>query len=678
MARFAENDPTIPAEDTAATALPAAPTTPSTAEGTAPAPSPAPSPIPAPAPAHKAPSFFGVTRPVPSPIPPPVEAVVVGNVVRVKAGGSDVVNLEVIVQREAPRPAGISRRDVFVAATGAASWELTRQLSLPLLQPLNPRNVSTATPPVTSVVRSDILPPKSGFLSALPKTNGRFQHSAEFIVYLSGFLLNFDLEWQAWWQSQLRRVPFAFAPVYRSDTQKRTLYVREQFGDLAAALREVVNKVSAKDLCALLVDRHGTDPVARHQLALLFALLDPIEQPLPLIASLLMAELSSPGAEVNATALIAKLGTKEVTAASKDILQVPDSFLPPMLLPRRVFPVYETSGELASGRWLVSAADCPSRETGFALFNPKLLGRTVDEVNRGFNLITVLLLALAGGTASAVAHTFLHPIDNLKIQKQAKSKVLPEAIPISLDIAALPTVAAAKPTLLTGIVAAVVGYALYGIVVFPAFEVGKLWLSSQVSISQAVEFRLLFVLSSSVAATALGCLVTVPWEAAKIRAITQPGYAPNAVLVITRIIREEGLAKLFAGYPFFASRNIVFSLVKFSVFDYFWDVVSVVYPTIPVTESALVVSFTKGIVAGLLGSLVSQPLDVLLTRVAKSSSKDSLVESATRLWQEQGVGGLYAGLVFRSLAAAASISLQFFIYDYIKSRLFQILLEGVS
>jgi len=36
---------------------------------------------------------------------------------------------------------------------------------------------------------------------------------------------------------------------------------------------------------------------------------------------------------------------------------------PPMLLPRRVFPVYETSGELASGRWLVSAADCPSRET---------------------------------------------------------------------------------------------------------------------------------------------------------------------------------------------------------------------------------------------------------------------------------------------------------------------------
>lgn len=34
-----------------------------------------------------------------------------------------------------------------------------------------------------------------------------------------------------------------------------------------------------------------------------------------------------------------------------------------------------------------------------------------------------------------------------------------------------------------------------------------------------------------------------------------------------RIVREEGIPKLFAGYPPYAFRNIVFSIVKFSVFD---------------------------------------------------------------------------------------------------------------
>lgn len=74
--------------------------------------------------------------------------------------------------------------------------------------------------------------------------------------------------------------------------------------------------------------------------------------------------------------------------------------------------------------------------------------------------------------------------------------------------------------------------------------------------------------------------------------------------------------------------------------DYFWDFVTYVYPTVPFAESALGISFVKGAVAGVLGACVSQPLDVLLTKVAKNNENLSLVQAAGQVWEARpGVAG---------------------------------------
>lgn len=53
--------------------------------------------------------------------------------------------------------------------------------------------------------------------------------------------------------------------------------------------------------------------------------------------------------------------------------------------------------------------------------------------------------------------------------------------------------------------------ALYGLSVYPSFELGKLWLSAQVDIQDAVRYRLLFVLTSSILPGAVMCRMGPHW-----------------------------------------------------------------------------------------------------------------------------------------------------------------------
>eukprot|EP00667_Euglena_gracilis_P003333 EG_transcript_3341 len=611
-----------------------------------------------------------------------ISAQVSGNRVRILAGDAEVVNLEVVIQKPG-RQGLVTRRDLVAATVGAGSYALLTRLPgqpFPLPATKTTGNGTAAT--VAVAVRTDILPPQSAFLDALRlrRSPGKNPHTPEFVVYLTGFLLNFDAEWTTWWQDQKKRLPFAFAPIYKSDPVRRAAYVKEQFGDMATAVREEVSRVTARDLSRLLVQRYeGSSPQAKHQLAVLFSLLDATEQPKDVIARILSEELAAQGQVLNKTALIAKLGTREaIDAADKSIVRLPGQFTPPTLLPNKLFPLFD-SGEWASGRWLVPAVDQSPKDLkdgAFLTFGGSNLGREDAKdakIDLGFNFTTILLLALAGGAATCFTNSALHPLENLKVRSQATMRSRAETTRQRTFVENLDW-----GTLWNGILATMICSALYGLSVYPSFELGKLWLSAQVDIQDAVRYRLLFVLTSSILATTLGCFVSSPFEAAKIRGIADPSYERNAFLIVLRIVREEGIPKLFAGYPPYAFRNIVFSIVKFSVFDYFWDFVTYVYPTVPFAESALGISFVKGAVAGVLGACVSQPLDVLLTKVAKNNENLSLVQAAGQVWEAQGFRGFFYGLRFRALAAATIISLQFSVYDAIKSVLLQDILRGLQ
>ena len=48
------------------------------------------------------------------------------------------------------------------------------------------------------------------------------------------------------------------------------------------------------------------------------------------------------------------------------------------------------------------------------------------------------------------------------------------------------------------------------------------------------------------------------------------------------------------------------------------------------------------------------------------------------IWADSGFTGFYSGLGLRVVSAAGIVSLQFFVYDVLKSQFFEKILDGIS
>lgn len=77
--------------------------------------------------------------------------------------------------------------------------------------------------------------------------------------------------------------------------------------------------------------------------------------------------------------------------------------------------------------------------------------------------------------------------------------------------------------------------------------------------------------------------------------VSNPSYAETAAGVAKRIIKEEGFFKgLYEGFSFVLTRQVLFGMVKFLVFDTF---ASWVYSLVPVLRSLVcscALLFTRG------------------------------------------------------------------------------------
>jgi len=527
---------------------------------------------------------------------------------------------------------------------------------------------------VGPTIRDDILPQQSEFLAMLAGLSGDTHHSADFVVYLTGFLINFDDQWRGWWAGQRQKVPFTFSPIYSKDPVQRAKYIQDTFRDMAMALKVRVDQVQLPDLCRVLMDKYSALPEARHQLAILFSHLPAADQPKEWIQQFLMEEMEARGVPVDSPATLQELRSATGAVAGRPLVKLHPKFVPPELVARNTLPVYEADQSSdGSGRWVVPAALPSIKEDSAQDFQAEALAHeeaSTQNLTYSFNGMTVLLLAAAGMIASSVTNSLVHPIDNVKISQQTYGTSATETLKTMVKERGL-----MAP--LNGILATFNSNLLYGMVVFPGFELGKLWLSGQVSVQEADDFRLLFCILAGVVSTVLGCFASVPWEAAKIRIIAQPGYASNAFGVAARMIKEEGVGSLYAGYPAYVYRNTIYTIVKFCVFDYFLDVVHTVLPSVPTDGSSfMLLSLAKGVSAGMLAVVASQPLDVMLTRV--SQTKEGLLEAGSEIWAEKGVAGFLGGLGLRCVNDCTLIAIQFVFYDFIKFQLFEAVLAGVQ
>jgi hypothetical protein len=148
-------------------------------------------------------------------------------------------------------------------------------------------------------------------------------------------------------------------------------------------------------------------------------------------------------------------------------------------------------------------------------------------------------------------------------------------------------------------------------------------------------------------------------------------------------VKAKDLLPLLAGFPPTVSRELLFAVPKFLVFDTIAKVIegfinsSADPGSLPIQvgvgAEGLTISAFSGAIAGIAGAIVSHPADLILTKTSASKKQGEDGPSANwkdvvkdLLSKEGGFTNLYVGLQPRLVFFFLVIGLQFFLYDYVK------------
>ncbi|KAJ1415635.1 Mitochondrial substrate/solute carrier [Sesbania bispinosa] len=175
----------------------------------------------------------------------------------------------------------------------------------------------------------------------------------------------------------------------------------------------------------------------------------------------------------------------------------------------------------------------------------------------------------------------------------------------------------------------------------------------------------IFFLSSS-CAQVLADVTLSPFEAVKIRVQIQPNFAKGLADGFPKVYKNEGLAGFYRGLIPLWSRNLPFSIVMFSTFEY---TVDLIYRNIMrrrkedcSTAQQLGVTCLAAYTAGTAGTVISNPADNIITSLYNKKA-----ESAMQAIKNIGFAKLFTrSLPVRIALLGPVVTLQWFFYDTIK------------
>lgn len=191
---------------------------------------------------------------------------------------------------------------------------------------------------------------------------------------------------------------------------------------------------------------------------------------------------------------------------------------------------------------------------------------------------------------------------------------------------------------------------------------------------KASEYRQLVYLGSASAAEVIATTLLTPLEAARIRLVSQRGYARGMVGAMTRMGREEGISGFYAGYI-----PILFKQVPYAIGQFYTNEMchNFVNASISKEKQAswgktgqLTIQLGCGITAGAAAAILSHPADTLLSKINRGNvGEGSPMAKLIRAAKQTSFMGLWAGLGTRIFMTAILVSGQFLIYDQIKEML---------
>lgn len=273
--------------------------------------------------------------------------------------------------------------------------------------------------------------------------------------------------------------------------------------------------------------------------------------------------------------------------------------------------------------------------------------------------------AAAGALAGGFTNGLLHPLDTLKTLRQADGSRYRN------------TAAAAKALvrqrgvsgLYGGIVPAVLGAMPSSAMYFGTYDFVKDGLTAlsadlrartdgRVCLPRAVVHA-----SAAAAGNVASSLIFIPKELIKQRSQLAGAAGFGFFGVARTVVREEGIAGLYAGYRATVARNVPSAMLRFVAFEE----LKVALDVRKHPEALLLAGGAAGVVA----SAATTPLDVIKTRFATGKIPRTVgVSSAlAKVWREEGARALWAGAQPRMLWSAIFTGVGFSAFECFKEKL---------
>ncbi|XP_043468417.1 phosphate carrier protein, mitochondrial-like [Leptopilina heterotoma] len=271
------------------------------------------------------------------------------------------------------------------------------------------------------------------------------------------------------------------------------------------------------------------------------------------------------------------------------------------------------------------------------------------------------LCGLGGILSCGITHTMITPLDLVKCRIQvdpAKYKSVFNGFKVTLAEDGVRGLGRGwAPTFF--------GYSVQGLFKFGLYEVFKVYYSEIAGEELAYDYRTTLYLVSSASAEFFADIGLAPFEAAKVRIQTMPGYANNLREAFPKMMSEEGLSSFYKGLVPLWLRQIPYTMMKFGCFE---RTVELLYSNVvpkPRAECTkgeqLIVTFTAGYIAGVFCAVVSHPADTVVSKLNQEKGA-----TAGDVLKKLGFGGVWKGLGPRIIMIGTLTAAQWFIYDAVK------------
>jgi len=229
--------------------------------------------------------------------------------------------------------------------------------------------------------------------------------------------------------------------------------------------------------------------------------------------------------------------------------------------------------------------------------------------------------AFGGAVCCSLTHGATTPIDVIKTRIQLEPAKYTEGF-----IGTMRSVIKAEGSgaLFTGATATAQGYFVQGWFKFGGVEICTLEIAKRLDEHTAYNQRIPIKLGASAIAECIADLFLCPFEACRIRAVSDPTYASGMVGVGKRMVSEMGVVGAFySGLGPILLKQIPYTMAKFAVQQQAAEMIYNAMGTDPSKCSGATVmgvSLSSGVTAGIVAATISQPADGLLSKINKKGA----------------------------------------------------------